>query len=61
MATKACKQCRTLFESGSKCPVCGGEGVDGFKGHIEVLDPEQSEIARELKIIKKGSFAIRLR
>lgn len=59
--TKACRQCRTLFE-GASCPACGsGEGLDSFKGHIEVLDPEQSEIARELKLTKKGSFAIRLR
>ena len=60
MAMKACKQCRTLFE-GSACSVCGGEGIDGFKGHIEVLDAETSEIAKALKITKKGSFAIRLR
>lgn len=61
MVAKACRQCRTIFESGAKCPVCGGEGIDGFKGHIEVLQPEHSEIARELKLTKSGSFAIRLR
>ena len=35
--------------------------LDSFKGHIEVLDVEQSEIAKALKLTKKGSFAIRLR
>jgi RNA polymerase subunit RPABC4/transcription elongation factor Spt4 len=60
MVTKACKQCRTLFE-GAKCPACGGEGVDSFKGHVEVLDPVNSEIAKNLVLTKKGSFAIRLR
>lgn len=60
MVTKACKQCRTIFD-GAKCPQCGGEGLDSFKGHIEILAPEHSEIAKHLNLTKKGSFAIRLR
>lgn len=60
MATKACKNCRSLFE-GSSCPHCHGEAIDGFKGRIEVLNPEQSEIAQALKLTKQGTFAIRLR
>lgn len=61
MATKACKECRTLFE-GSKCPACGSaESVDTFKGKITVLHPEQSEIAQKLGLPKKGLFAVRLR
>lgn len=58
---KACKQCKTIYE-GTKCPACGSiESVDSFKGKIVVLNPEQSEIAKELKIDKKGVFASRLR
>jgi len=62
MATlKACKQCRTLFE-GSKCSSCESISFsDSFKGKIYILQPEQSEIARNLKLTKKGFFAIRLR
>lgn len=61
MVTKACRQCRALYE-GSTCSACGStEGLDSFKGHIEVLDANQSEIAKALKLTKKGSFAIRLR
>jgi RNA polymerase subunit RPABC4/transcription elongation factor Spt4 len=59
--TKACRNCRTLYE-GSKCSKCGAvEGLDSFKGKISVLNPEQSEIARELDLKEKGLFAIRLR
>ena len=58
---KACKACRVIFE-GAKCPSCGGtESTEGFKGKINVLSPEKSEIAREIGIKKKGGFAIRLR
>lgn len=61
MVTKACRQCRTIYE-GAKCPACGSaEFFDTFKGRIEVLDPEQSEIAKKLTLTKRGSFAIRLR
>ena len=58
---KACKNCRLIFE-GSKCPACEkAEFVDSFKGRVNVIDPEKSEIAKNLNIKKKGSFAIRLR
>ena len=61
MAVKACKNCRTLFE-GASCTACNSsESVDTFKGHVEILDAEQSEIAKALKFTKKGSFALRLR
>ncbi len=61
MAEKACKKCRAVYE-GAKCPICEStESVDTFKGKISVLDPEQSEVAKELNIKKKGKFAIRLR
>ena len=58
---KACKQCKSIYE-GSKCPACGSsESVDSFKGKVVVLNPEKSEIAKNLGINEKGVFAIRLR
>ncbi len=61
MALKACKQCRSLFE-GSKCTACGSsESSDSFKGKVYIIQPEQSEIAKNLKLLIKGFFAIRLR
>ena len=58
---KACKICRAIYE-GPKCPNCeSAEFADTFKGKIIVLNPEASEIAKELKIEKKGAFAIRLK
>ena len=61
MVVKACKRCRALFE-GSKCPQCEStENADSFKGCVNILDPEQSEIAKNLNLKKRGLFAIRLR
>lgn len=58
---KACRNCRTIYET-AKCPTCSeGDGLDSFKGKVIMINPEQSEIAKELKLTKKGIFAIRLR
>jgi len=61
MKQKACKVCKRIYD-GTKCPDCGSkEFIEGFKGRIYVLNPEKSEIAKELKISKKGNFAIKAR
>lgn len=57
---KACKDCRAILHGGSKCPNCGSENItDAPKGKIVVLNPEESEIATNLKITKKGEYAIK--
>jgi DNA-directed RNA polymerase subunit E" len=56
---KACRQCKTIF-NGAKCPKCGAEGgSESFKGKVVVLNPENSEIAKNLKLHEKGTYAVR--
>lgn len=58
---KACKHCKALLESGGTCHQCGStEITEQFKGKVSIIDPEQSEVAKNLKIHKKGIFAIKL-
>lgn len=60
MAQKVCKSCKSIYE-GPACPHCNSkESTDAYKGRINLLNPEQSEIAKHLKISKKGVFAIKL-
>lgn len=62
MATKekACKNCRLIYD-GEFCPSCAKKEVsDSFKGKIEIIDPEKSEMAQRLKVTKKGTYAIKL-
>jgi DNA-directed RNA polymerase subunit E" len=60
-AQKACKKCKSLIESGNKCPKCGSEEIaENSKGKVNILNPEQSEVAKSLKIKDKGSYAIKL-
>ena len=57
---KACKKCRTIFEDGEKCPKCGSSSsTENWKGRIEIVDPEQSEIAKKLKFAEKGVYAVK--
>ena len=57
---KACKNCKLIYE-GDQCPNCGRkETSDTFKGKVEIVNPEKSELAQKLKITKKGIYAIKL-
>jgi len=56
---KVCKQCNRIYE-GNKCPGCGSQEYnEDLKGRIIILDPEKSEIAKKLKIEKKGDYALK--
>jgi len=60
---KACKQCRAVYD-GDKCPNCGSpssEATESWKGKVMILHPEKSEIAKQMKLSKKGTFAIKTR
>lgn len=57
---KACKSCKLIYE-GDSCPNCGKKDIsDSFKGKIEIIDSEKSELAQKLKVNKKGIYAIKL-
>ncbi|MEK6840373.1 MAG: transcription elongation factor subunit Spt4 [Nanoarchaeota archaeon] len=61
MKQRACKVCNTIYE-GEVCTKCGSrEHTEGFKGRIQVLNPEKSEIAKKLNLKEKGKFAIKTR
>ena len=58
--TKVCKNCKMIYE-GNECPNCQSkESAENFKGKLTILNPENSEIAKNLKITKKGNYAIKL-
>jgi len=57
---KACKNCNRIYE-GDVCPNCGRkETSETFKGKVEIINPEKSEIAKELKITKPGLYAVKI-
>jgi DNA-directed RNA polymerase subunit E" len=57
---KACKNCKLIYE-GSQCPHCEKKDTsETFKGKVEILNPEKSELAKQLKVSKKGLYAIKV-
>ena len=59
--SKACKICAKIYD-GDKCPGCESkESTESYKGRIFVINPDKSEIAKELNLRDKGNFAIKTR
>lgn len=57
---KACKFCKRIY-TGEVCPNCEKKDTtETFKGKVEIVDPEKSELAKQLKINKKGLYAVKL-
>ena len=56
---KACLSCKKIYE-GDKCPTCGeSTSSETFKGRVYIFNTEDSKIAKNMKIDKKGEFAIK--
>jgi len=57
---KACKNCKRIYE-GDVCPNCEKKEIsETFKGKVEIINAEKSEIAKELKITKPGLYAVKI-
>jgi DNA-directed RNA polymerase subunit E" len=60
MAKLACKICKRLV-LGDRCPIHpDAKLTETWKGKIIVLNPQNSELAKKMKITDKGEYAIRL-
>ncbi len=58
---KACRNCKMIFEKGTKCPNCGSESITTFwRDYVLILDPERSEIAKKLSITVPGKYALKI-
>ena len=57
---KACRNCKRIT-TGNVCDNCGSSNLTtNFSGLIIILNPEESEIARELGMRKPGYYAVRV-
>ena len=60
MAIKACTRCHRIMED-ERCVICNVATSKNWSGFLIVVDPEKSEIAKELKITLPGEYALRVR
>jgi len=62
MTRKVCKKCKVFVEGAQICPECGGnQFTESWKGRVIIFKPGESEIAKQMKIAKKGIYAIKTR
>ncbi len=58
---KACLNCKVIY-IGDRCPNCNETVTSNtFKGRLHIFNPEESEIAKNMKIESKGEFAIKIK
>jgi DNA-directed RNA polymerase subunit E" len=60
MNKKVCRKCK-IFVEDEVCPICKEANfTETWKGKVIIVNPEQSEIAKKLKITREGAFAIKI-
>lgn len=56
-----CKNCKMFYDQ-EPCPNCkSSQKATSWKGRINVLNPNKSDIAKKISIEMKGEYAIKVR
>ena len=57
---KACKLCKMFVEE-DECPVChSAQFALNWKGRLNIIDKDRSQIAKKIGIHKDGEYAIKV-
>lgn len=57
---KVCKKCK-IFVKGDECLICkGNQFALNWKGRINILDANKSDISKKMDITIKGEYAIKV-
>ena len=61
MSDFACKECHLILDE-KACPRCPDAEVSReWQGFVEILNPEMSQLAKEMGIHTAGKYALRVR
>jgi len=61
MSEKACANCHFITKE-NVCPKCKSTSLsDDFSGIVIMFDPEESAIAKAMKIKENGRYALKVR
>lgn len=60
MKEKACKECGKVTKM-DVCVTCNTKTSTDWIGYVSIIDPEKSEIAKNLNIKLKGKYALRVK
>jgi DNA-directed RNA polymerase subunit E" len=58
---KACKRCKRITTE-KQCPICKGQELTpNWRGLVVIINPEKSEIAKQLNVELPGKYALKVR
>ncbi|MGL6298519.1 MAG: transcription elongation factor subunit Spt4 [Methanobacteriaceae archaeon] len=60
MVQKACTSCKRISQK-DLCPVCNKPTSTNWSGYLIIIDPDKSDLAKELNITLPGEYALRVR
>jgi DNA-directed RNA polymerase subunit E" len=61
MSPRSCRTCKIIIDE-NVCPVCKGTDLsDDYSGLLIVIDPETSQLAKKMEIVKEGRYALKIR
>jgi DNA-directed RNA polymerase subunit E" len=60
MNMKSCTSCKRISTK-ERCPVCNNSTSTNWSGLLLIVNPENSDIAKELCIELPGEYALRVR
>jgi DNA-directed RNA polymerase subunit E" len=60
MSQKACVSCKRISFK-ERCSVCHNPTSDNWSGFLIIIDPENSDVSKELGIELPGEFALSVR
>ncbi|MDR0912731.1 MAG: DNA-directed RNA polymerase, subunit E'' [Methanobrevibacter sp.] len=61
MSLKSCVACKRIFDNKDSCPICGSKTSENWSGFLVIIDPEKSDISKELNIKLPGEYSLKVR
>ncbi len=59
---KACRSCRYVSSGAENCPACGSsELTDNWSGFVIIMDPEASDLAKQMVVKMSGKYALKIK
>ena len=57
-----CKRCKIFVEDQQVCPICKESNFSsGWQGRIMIIDPDKSFVAKQVNMLQKGEYAIKVK
>jgi DNA-directed RNA polymerase subunit E" len=61
MSERSCTSCKKIVVQKELCPVCGKPTSTNWSGFLLIIDPDKSDIAKELNINLSGEYSLKVR